>query len=89
MEERPSIPQPDTSSKTESADSRGTSPSGFSLLAFLLSTITSLHSMIASFENLIDSLKKSLDDLTRTLTSKEQLLKKVRIRKVAPPPLIR
>jgi hypothetical protein len=50
MEERPSIPQPDTSSKTESADSRGTSPSGFSLLTFLLSTITSLHSMIASFD---------------------------------------
>ena len=74
MEERPSIPQPDTSSKTESADSRGTSPSGFSLLTFLLSTITSLHSMIASFETLIDSLKKSLDDLTRTLASKEQLL---------------
>lgn len=74
MEERPSIPQPDISSKTESADSRGTSPSGFSLLTFLLSTITSLHSMIASFETLIDSLKKSLDDLTRTLASKEQLL---------------
>ena len=74
MEERPSIPQPDTSSKTESADSWGTSPSEFSLLTFLLSTITSLHSMIASFEALIDSLKKSLDDLTRTLVSKEQLL---------------
>ena len=74
MEERPSIPQPDTSSKTESADSWGTSPSEFSLLTFLLSTITSLHSMIASFEALIDSLKKSLDDLTRTLASKEQLL---------------
>ena len=64
MEERPSIPQPDTPLKTESAASRGTSPSGFSLLTFFLSTATSLHFMIASFETLIDSLKKSIDDLT-------------------------
>ena len=67
MQERPSIPQPDTSSKTESADSRGTDSAPFSLLTFLLSTITSLHVMIAS-------LKKSLDDLGVTLTSKEKLL---------------
>ena len=75
MEERPSIPQHETSSsETESVDSRGTDSSRFSLLTFLLSTITSLHSMIASFQTLIDSLKKSLDDQTRTLELKEQLL---------------